>query len=124
MITRPLPALLVIACLAFACNKSESSSSIKVDTAAAKEMFDTRCSACHGTSGRGDGPASAALTPRPRNYTDRSWQKSVTDEQIRKTIVLGGAAVNKSPIMPGSPDLDAKPEVVEGLLKIVRGFGN
>ena len=47
----------------------------------------------------------------------------MTDEQIRKTIVMGGAAVGKSPMMPASPDLDSKPEVVEGLVKIVRKFG-
>ena len=41
-----------------------------------------------------------------------------------KTITLGGAAVGKSPIMPASPDLDAKPEVVDGLVKIIRKFGS
>lgn len=95
----------------------------KVDVNAAREVFNARCSACHGTSGHGDGPGAAALNPKPRNYTDKSWQASVTDEQIKKTILYGGAAVGKSPIMPASPDLDAKPEVVDGLVKIVRGFG-
>jgi mono/diheme cytochrome c family protein len=94
----------------------------KVDSAAAKEIFDSRCSACHGTSGKGDGPGAAALNPKPRDYTDKAWQSSVTDEQIKKTILLGGAAVGKSPIMPASPDLDSKPEVVDGLVKIVRSF--
>lgn len=96
----------------------------KVDMAAAREVFNARCSACHGTSGHGDGPGAAALNPKPRNYTDKAWQASVTDEQIKKTILYGGAAVGKSPIMPASPDLDAKPELVDGLVKIVRGFGS
>lgn len=96
----------------------------KIDMAAAREVFNARCSACHGTSGHGDGPGAAALNPKPRNYTDKAWQTSVTDEQIKKTILYGGAAVGKSPIMPASPDLDAKPEVVDGLVKIVRGFGS
>ncbi len=127
---------------AIACSKSESKPSgeatpapqekttttnataAKLDMKAAKEMFDSRCAACHGTSGKGDGPGAAALNPKPRNYTDKTWQGSVTDEQIKKTIVMGGAAVGKSPIMPASPDLDDKPEVVEGLVKIVRQFGN
>lgn len=89
----------------------------------AKSVFNERCSPCHGTSGKGDGPAAASLTPKPRNYTDKTWQTSVTDEQIKKTIVYGGAAVGKSAVMPSSPDLDGKPEVVDGLVKIVRGFG-
>lgn len=96
----------------------------KADMNAAREVFNSRCSACHGTSGKGDGPGAAALNPKPRNYTDKAWQSTVTDEQIKKTIIYGGAAVGKSPIMPSSPDLDSKPEVVEGLVKIVRGFGS
>ena len=47
----------------------------------------------------------------------------MTDEDIKKTITYGGAAVGKSPIMPASPDLDSKPLVVEGLVKIIREFG-
>src|SRR4051812_4835505 len=61
--------------------------------AEATEVFNTRCAPCHGTSGKGDGPGAAALTPKPRNYTDAVWQKSVTDDQLRKTIIMGGAAV-------------------------------
>lgn len=89
----------------------------------AKQMFAERCSPCHGPSGKGDGVAAAALNPKPRNYTDKAWQASVTDEQIRKTIIYGGAAVGKSAVMPSSPDLDAKPEIVDGLVKMVRSFG-
>jgi mono/diheme cytochrome c family protein len=95
----------------------------KMDMAAAKEMYGTRCAACHGPEGKGDGAGAAALNPKPRNYHDKEWQKTVTDEQIRKTILMGGAAVGKSPIMPASPDLDSKPEVVEGLVQVVRDFG-
>ena len=88
-----------------------------------KQLFTTRCATCHGEKGHGDGPASAALNPKPRNYTDATWQKSVTDEQIKKTILYGGAAVGKSPIMPASPDLESQPAVLDGLVKIVRSFG-
>jgi mono/diheme cytochrome c family protein len=94
-----------------------------VDLAAAQTLFNERCVVCHGEAGKGNGPASAALNPKPRNYTDTAWQASVSDDTLRKTIRLGGAAVGKSPLMPASPDLDDKPEVVEGLVKIVRKFG-
>ena len=50
------------------------------------------------------------------------YGRRLTDEQIKKTILYGGAAVGKSPIMPASPDLESKPEVLDGLVKIVRGF--
>jgi hypothetical protein len=78
---------------------------------------------CHGEGGKGDGPASVALNPKPRNYTDKEWQKTVTDEQIKKTIVGGGASMGKSPLMPAQADLATKPEVLDGLVKIIRGFG-
>lgn len=137
---RVAAALALSALAALACGKSETRSnqssnhepeavttttaySGKIDLEKAQTIFNERCAACHGTEGKGNGPASAALNPKPRNYTDGAWQASVTDAQLRKTITLGGAAVGKSPIMPASPDLDEKPEVVEGLVKIVRKFG-
>lgn len=89
----------------------------------AEQVFATRCAACHGPDGQGNGPASAALNPKPRNYSDAAWQKSVTDDQIKKTIVEGGQAVGKSPLMAPNPDLANQPQVVEGLVKIVRSFG-
>jgi mono/diheme cytochrome c family protein len=89
----------------------------------AQEIFNGRCTPCHGPSGKGDGAASKGLTPPPRNFSDPAWQKSVTDEHIEKIIKYGGAAVGKSPAMPANPDLNAKPQVVIELRQIVRGFG-
>ena len=87
----------------------------------AEELFKTRCAQCHGQDGKGNGPGAAALNPKPRNYTDPAWQAKVTDEDIKKTIVYGGAAVGKSPNMPANPDLEGKPEL-DGLVKVIRGF--
>jgi cytochrome c553 len=89
----------------------------------ADQVFSTRCATCHGYSGKGDGPGARALNPRPRNYTDPNWQKSVTDAQIKKTIVEGGPAVGKSSLMAPNADLAEQPVVLDGLVKIVRGFG-
>lgn len=89
----------------------------------AQEIFKSRCTMCHGEGGKGDGPAGAALNPKPRDMTDPEWQKSVTDEHIDKIIVGGGQAVGKSVLMPANPDLANKPDVVKALRQIVRGFG-
>lgn len=35
-------------------------------------LFQQQCSACHGTQGKGDGPASAGLEPVPTDFTDRA----------------------------------------------------
>ncbi|HMJ10281.1 MAG TPA: cytochrome c [Polyangiaceae bacterium] len=92
--------------------------------AEAQKLFKARCGVCHGAAGKGDGPGAAALNPKPRNYTNAEWQKSISDEAIAKIIVTGGAAVGKSPSMPANPDLASKPAVVSGLVGIVRSFAN
>jgi cytochrome c553 len=89
----------------------------------AQTTFKTVCATCHGEGGLGNGPGAATLTPKPRNYTDKAWQASVTDDQIKQTILMGGAAVGKSPMMPAQPQLKEKPEVVAALVKIIRTFG-
>jgi len=88
----------------------------------AEEVWKTRCATCHGETGKGDGPAGAALNPKPRDLSLDEWQKSVTDEHIEKIIVDGGPAVGKSPLMPPNPDLASKTDVVKGLRVLVRGL--
>ena len=62
--------------------------------------------------------------PHPRNFHDKAWHQSVTDEHIEKIIQYGGSAVGKSPAMPANPDLTSKPDVVAALRKKIRGFGD
>jgi len=93
-----------------------------VAVAEATQIFATRCTTCHGPEGAGDGPGSAALDPKPRNFQDAAWQASVTDEHIEKIVMYGGAAVFRSPTMPGNPDLMSKPETVRALVAHVRGL--
>jgi mono/diheme cytochrome c family protein len=88
----------------------------------AEAMFASVCATCHGIDGTGHGPAAPNLTPPPRNYTDKNWQSAITDDQIKKTILLGGAGVGKSPMMPAQPQLKDQPEVLDGLVQIIRGF--
>jgi len=85
-------------------------------------MFATVCATCHGIDGTGNGPVAEKLEPKPRNYTDAAWQASVTDDDLRTIIVKGGQATGKSAMMPGNPQLEGKPEVLDGLVKIIRGF--
>ena len=68
------------------------------DRTAAQEQFDTFCITCHGKSGKGDGAAAATLDPKPRNWTDKEWQASVTDERIRNVIRDGGISITAIPL--------------------------
>ncbi len=97
---------------------------VKDPAVEAEEIFKARCVTCHGEKGKGDGPGSAALNPKPRDYTSAEWQKSVTDEHIEKIIIGGGTAVGLSALMPPNPDLTDKPEVVAALVAVVRNLGN
>jgi mono/diheme cytochrome c family protein len=117
-----LVALLLIG--GWGCKRNAGSNSSAGDPVAeAAAIYAQRCVACHGTSGKGDGPAAAALQPHPRDFTSPKWQGSITDEGIEKIILLGGAAVGKSATMPGNPDLEGKPAVVTELRKYVRKLG-
>lgn len=89
----------------------------------AKNLYQMRCAICHGQNGKGDGAGAAALDPKPRDYTNKEWQASVTDEDLKKIITGGGQSVGKSPIMPPNPDLGQKPEVLDGIIAVIRGFG-
>lgn len=88
----------------------------------ASQVFHQICVTCHGSEGRGDGPGAAALTPKPRAFSDVKWQASVTDAHIKKAITNGGAAVGKSPQMPAQPQLKGKEQLLDGLVGIVRSF--
>jgi len=84
--------------------------------------FKALCATCHGETGLGDGPGAAALDPKPRTFTDKNWQTSVTDDHIKKVILYGGFAVGKSAAMPAQPQLRSKPEVLDALVAHVRKF--
>ena len=76
---------------------------------AGAEVFKTNCEACHGPQGHGDGPAGAALDPKPKNLAELqttagddylfwrvntgkegtsmvAWKGVLTDEQIWQVI--------------------------------------
>jgi len=49
-----------------------------------KQLFTTNCALCHGDGGKGDGPAGANLTPRPRNLGDKTVQAQTDGELFWK----------------------------------------
>jgi len=70
------------------------------DAAKGKEIYLQQCVACHGNGGKGDGPAAAALNPKPKNLTDKAVMAAMKDTQIFDVIKKGGPGVGKSPLMP------------------------
>jgi len=89
--------LLTVLCLSL--GAAVSSAETKGDAAKGKTTFENTCAACHGPGGKGDGPAAAALDPKPKNLSDAKLLSTQTDDFIYKVISEGGASVGLSPMM-------------------------
>ena len=63
--------------------------------------YTTLCVPCHGPAGDGNGPAAAALNPKPRNFTIGTYMNARTDAQLINVIKNGSAAEKFSPQMIG-----------------------
>jgi hypothetical protein len=68
--------------------------------------YASRCAACHGDHGLGDGPLASGLNPPPRGFDDAAWQKSQSPAKLRRVIREGGPALGLSPLMPAHADLN------------------
>ncbi len=80
---------------------SASSFAVQAQGATAKTNYRFYCSACHGLEGRGDGPNNTKTQPvRPRNHTNAAKMSQLSDEDIIHVIKEGGAATNRSRMMP------------------------
>jgi mono/diheme cytochrome c family protein len=88
----------------------------------AMSLFSDRCAVCHGSNGDGKGPGAANLNPKPVDFRNRKWQRSVSDEKIAQAIVYGGPAVGLSASMAANPDLETQPAVVAALVAHIRSL--
>ena len=56
----------------------------KAAMANAQKLVETNCQTCHGASGKGDGPAAAALQPKPADWTSAKIAKETDGELFWK----------------------------------------
>ena len=85
--------------------------------AAGKILFTSACVQCHGPEGKGDGPASLPLNPKPRNLTEAGYVTQLSDRHLYELISRGGVAVNKSVQMPG---FALNPQDINNIIAFVR----
>jgi caa(3)-type oxidase subunit IV len=84
--------------------------------------FNVVCASCHGQAGDGSGPAGAALTPRPANFTDPAFWEGRDRDRIANVIANGAAAAfGGSPLMVGW-SASYNPEQIQELTDHVMEF--
>jgi mono/diheme cytochrome c family protein len=71
----------------------------KPDATRGQALYVANCASCHGPRGEGDGPAGAALTPKPAKHSDGAYMNGLSNQHLFKVIKEGGLAVGKSPLM-------------------------
>jgi mono/diheme cytochrome c family protein len=76
------------------------------DAAAGSKLFAQHCSICHGGGGSGDGIASPAINPKPRDFTTARFYidasadgKTGDDVDLARVILYGPAAFGGSTAM-------------------------
>lgn len=62
---------------------------LSADTETGASLFAANCATCHGPQGQGDGPAGAALDPRPADLTKRPYKYGCCARMIGKTLKSG-----------------------------------
>jgi len=65
-----------------------------------KQLFASNCASCHGPEGNGDGPKSAELNPKPRNYHSEKFKNGNAPLQIAKTLQNGLGGMPAFPLIP------------------------
>jgi mono/diheme cytochrome c family protein len=89
------------------------------NAAKGKAKYQELCAACHGASGKGDGPAAAGLQTKPRNHTDAAYMNKLKDQQVFEIIKKGGQGVGKSPLMPAW-ESQLKDEEIRDMVAYIR----
>ncbi len=82
-----------------------------------KAVYEIRCAPCHGSSGAGDGPAAAAIEPKPRNFRDPSFWRGRTRTALRLTVEQGRPGTMMSPFKGVISDAE-----IDGVVRYVESF--
>ena len=82
-----------------------------------KQVYEANCAGCHGVEGDGNGPAAAALTPKPRNFVQAKFKYGSDDTSLTKTISAG----IKGTAMPAWKD-SLSADQIKSVLAYVRTF--
>ena len=87
----------------------------------ARALYQAHCAACHGGSGKGDGPGVAVMRQRMPDFADAAAMQQVDDTFLAEIIKKGGSQFGRSNAMPawGMKLSDAE---VEALVRYIRSL--
>jgi mono/diheme cytochrome c family protein len=96
--TRMLAPSLMVSLLALILVITWGSSAVRA--ADGKAVYATRCAACHGATGLGDGPGAAIFKTKPQNFTDPAFWQGNADQKISQAITMGKGEMAKMDLSP------------------------
>jgi len=77
------------------------------NSASGAAVYRSQCTACHGEEAKGDGPAAAALTPRPPDLTRLEHLRTMSDEELLQVLSVGKGS------MPGFDKILTQQELTD-----------
>lgn len=89
--------------------------SLIVAAPSGRDLYKKQCAACHGDAGKGNGPAAAALSPKPADLTDPERMDQFSDEDLLELIGNGKGT------MPGFARL-LKPDELNAVVEYLRSL--
>ncbi len=78
---------------------------------AGQAIYSANCASCHGENGGGDGPAAAALDPKPTAFSDADIMATMTDSYLYWRISEGGIAPPFNSQMPPWKDVLSEEQI-------------
>ncbi len=87
------------------------------------KLFIPNCATCHGESGEGDGPASAALDPKPAALSDGELLSDLSDAYLYWRIAEGGSADPFKSAMPAWKGIFGDEQIWQ-LVTFIRSLSN
>ncbi len=81
-----------------------------------KALYDKNCASCHGTGGKGDGPAAKAMKTKPTDLTG-AQTKAMSEADLAKFIKEG-----KPDMKPAHPKAKLSDDEVKAVATYVKGL--
>lgn len=81
-----------------------------------KALYDKNCASCHGTAGKGDGPAAKAMKNKPSDLT-AAQAKAMSEADLVKFMKEG-----KPDLKPAHPKSKLSDDELQAVAKHVKGL--